>query len=201
MSYFPQIYNRLYATTRSVQTINEDITVTASNVQLLMDAPSVPRSIVVPVMSTTLSAFTNDIFMDHNRLPSMEEFRIGENTVNAHNLGNNEFMYVCYNQYAQGTFHLIGEPGLFSLGFSTLVVSPDPVPDMGIDIVRQNSGSYAITLKRFEYRNVFLGQGDFFKVFCTLPEGASSQSLDGLMSNFTITRLSRNTGYSHPVWD
>jgi hypothetical protein len=195
MSYFPQIYNRLYANTRN-------ITATASNVQLLMESggAATPSSIVVPVMSTTLSAFTNNIFMDHPRLPPMQEFTIGDTTVNAHSLGNDEFMYVCYNQFAQGAFHLIGAPGLFSLGFSSLAVSPGPVPDMIVDVIRSDmSSSFSMILRPYEHRNVFLGQGDSFRVLCTLPEDAESQALDGLQSRFVITRISRNPDYTHPI--
>lgn len=158
-----------------------------------------PTSIICPVASATLAAYTNDIYMDHDRLPPMRPFTIGTETVNGHDL-QSEFVYICRYQFAQGTFHLVGESGLFSVGFATLALYPTiPHVDIGLEIVRPDGFSHALTLKGCEQRSVFLGKGDYFRLFCTLPEESEAFTLNGLASNFTITRLSKNTGYAHPA--
>lgn len=176
-----------------------DLHTLRQSVATLSASPAVPTSIIVPVASATLAEFTNDIFMDHDRLPPMQPFTIGSETVNGHDL-NSEFMYVCMNQYASGTFHLLGESGLFSIGFSTLAINPT-TPDFGVDVIHPSLGfsGNTLTLKGIEQRSVFLAKGDFFRVFCTLPQGAPNHTLDGMLSNFTITRLSRNEWLNHPV--
>jgi hypothetical protein len=163
----------------------------------MSSASSTPASIIVPVASTTLAEYTNSILMDHDRLPTMQPFTFGSETVNGHDL-NGEFVYVCGNQFAAGTFQVVGDSGLFSLGFATLAVTPS-IPDMGVDVFHPDGSSFTFTLKPFEQRSVFLAKGDYFRVFCTLPEEAESHTLDGLLSNFVITRLSKNVDYTHPI--
>lgn len=183
MSTIPDLYNNAIALRRVTTQLAQNMSVSAS--------------IVCPVASTTLSAYTNDIYMDHDRLPLMQSFTIGSETVNGHDL-NSEFVYICRYQYAQGTFHLVGDAGLFSLGFSTLAITPS-IPAFGLEVVRKDWSSYTTTLTGCEQKSLFLGKGDFFRLLCTLPEDTETLTLDGLMSNFTITRLSKNTGYSHPI--
>lgn len=156
------------------------------------------RSIVCPVASATLSEFTNDIFMDHDRLPPMSTFTIaGDQTVNGHDLAG-ELVYICAAQFGAGSFYLVGESGLFTVGFASLVVSPE-VPDIVLSVTRPDFSGYSIVLKGCEQKSIFLAKGDAFRMQCTLPQGAPAHALDGALSNFTVTRVSTNAGFVHPV--
>lgn len=184
MSSIPYIVSNISTLNKTVATINGA-------------QSSTPASVIVPVASTILSAFTNDIFMDHNRLPTMQSYTFDSQTVNGHDLG--DFVYICYNQYAQGTFQLVGDSGLFTLGFADLVVTPN-IPDMTLQVVRpaKDFSTSTFTLKPYEQRSVFMTKGDYFRIFCTLPEDTDAHTLDGFSSNFAITRVSKNTNYTHP---
>lgn len=173
----------------NISTINRAVTSLTENQS--------PSSIVCPVASATLAAYTNDIYMDHDRLPPMKSFTFGSETVNGHDL-NGDFVYICRYQYGQGTFHLIGDSGLFTIGFATLAVTPE-VPEIGVEVTRPDWSTYTFTLNNCEQRSVFLAKGDFFRMFCTLPADAENHQLNGTMSNFIITRVSKNTKYTHPM--
>lgn len=184
MATIPDIYNKLVFLRRNLSTVASQSGQSSS-------------SIIVPVASATLSAYTNSIYMDHDRLPPMQPFTIGTETVNAHDL-NSEFMYICMSQFSEGSFYLVGDSGLFSLGFSTLAITPS-TPAIIVDVIRPDFTTYSFTINGCEQRSVFLAKGDSFRMLCTLPEETETHTLNGLMSNFTITRTSKNAGYTHPL--
>lgn len=157
---------------------------------------ALPASIVCPVATATLSEYTNAILMDHDRLPPMQEVTIGPagapHTVNGHALAS-EFVYICAAQYGAGSFYLLGESGLFSVGFASLAITPE-VPPITLVVTRPDFSSYSIALDGCEHASIFLTKGDAFNLYCTLAQGAPDHELYGLASRFTITRLSKNVG-------
>jgi hypothetical protein len=80
-----------------------------------------PASIIVPLQPRQYTTNDEDnganrIFMDHSNLPPMAETELYDHSAMTHNLMN-EFAYECYGQQESGAFHLLGAPGLFTVGF------------------------------------------------------------------------------------
>ncbi len=208
MSFIPNIVNRAY---------NVNVAVSRR-----LAAASTNTSIIVPVAEQTLDAselgVSSTILMDHPRLPPMQEFNLGYGLLPfmGHDF-QGEFVYECTAQHNSGAFHLIGAPGLFSVGAVRWTTSHSlSDTDIGYSIQvthfdKDFQGDYTQTvgkvkdLKGVEQAAFYLNTGDFFmlKLEPHMNQhrwGSGDYTLLGY-SEVSLTRLSRNPDYTRAVYD
>lgn len=165
-------------------------------------------SIVVPVQQQVLpNPDTSNVrvYMDHPRLPTMQEFNFyGWYTAMGHNL-NNEFVYECYGQDYSGFFHLIGQPGLFSVGMTDTWLNEYSNPQsqavftLNVNRRGQPGNNQSISISSAEHKLVFLGSNDsiYFEYNPSLNNDLGITV--GSNTEVAITRVSRNPLYVTPT--
>lgn len=146
--------------------------------------------------------------MDHSNLPPMAETQLYDHTAMTHNL-RNEFAYECAAQQESGAFHLIGAPGLFTIGFRRVAAT---INQWGPYI---SADDFAYQIRHSQYSSnqwgqwteevvtkakanqpvqVFMSSNDRFFVETDWGNMTQSNTQFWMQSNnqLMITRLSRN---------
>lgn len=166
-----------------------------------------PASLIVPVMEFSLPNSNNDgniVYMNHELLPAPQMYSNQDTEFMAHPL-NNAFLYECIGQQNSGSFHMIGEPGLFSLGAVEWLASIDDSMPFGSEvnsalIVERNYFGQVVPsfyeMKGSNKVQVFLNTGDMFRF--VIGEFTDT-FMNTPMTQMVITRLSRNPDYRIPV--
>lgn len=162
-------------------------------------------SIIVPVQEQTLpnpDSGSRRVYMDHPRLPTMEEFNFyGSYTAMGHNLSN-EFVYECYGQDYSGSFHLIGPPGTFSVGVTDTWLDQSNNPQNNIHFYLylnrrgEPGNNHPISMYGAEHKTFFLGSNDSF--YIEYDNGAGDITV-GSNVEIVVTRLSKNLNYVSPL--
>ncbi len=176
-----------------------------------------PASIVVPLQARHYTSNDsennfNRIFMDHSNLPSMAETELYDHNAMTHNLMN-EFAYECVAQQESGAFHLLGAPGLFTVGFRRVAatfnhwgsyISPD---DFALQIRHSQYSSnqwgqwteeLITKVKANQPVQLFMSSNDRFFLETDWGNMTQSNTEFWMQSNnhLVITRLSRNPYYA-----
>jgi hypothetical protein len=165
-----------------------------------------PASIIVPIDGRSYSVNDSEnpsdiMYMSHPDLPAMSNFDFWNHSAMAHNLWG-ELAYECVGQEASGSFHLIGEPGLFNIGFrklSTNVSTPNFAYRVRHNQFTSNDNMYnnyeVVTQARANQPvQLFLSSNDNFRVeidFGAMPEENGNVYMAN-SNSLIITRLSRN---------
>ena len=163
-------------------------------------------SIILPVQEQILPGPSNNntrILMDHPRLPTMQEFGFyGWYTAMGHNLAN-EFVYECAAQDYSGFFHLIGDPGLFSVGTTNGWLnqygnSQDGIFNLHVNRRGEPENNQLIQISSAEQKSIFLGSNDSFYFDYDPYLNNNVQITVGSNTEIAITRLSGNPKYISP---
>ena len=140
------------------------ITNILNNINYILRNMYYPISTTVPVQT---KSFLNDtiIYMDHDRLPSMQPYTFFGQTVNGHNLG--DFVYECSSQSNSGAFHLIGSAGMFSVGVKQWITNStmsadDLVVTVTVNRPGNNFGTVVYTMKGAQQAQIFMSGDDMF---------------------------------------
>lgn len=165
-----------------------------------------PSSIIVPIEGRTYSANDSSnpsdvMYMSHPDLPTMSNFDFWDHSAMAHNLMG-EVAYECVLQESSAAFHLLGEPGLFNVGFrklSTNVSTPNFAYRIRHHQFTSNDNMYnnyeVVTQARANQPiQLFLSSNDRFWVeidFGAMPEENGNVYMAD-SNSLIITRLSRN---------
>lgn len=170
-------------------------------------APSYPQTILVPVAARTIDGDTI-MYMSHADLPAMQPYTFFGQEVFAHNLAN-DFAYECWAQNNSGSFHLIGAPGLFSVGAAQgwkvengIIASYDFIAT--IVVTRASDMMQTTTdIKSDQQAQIFLGPGDMFRVHFYIDRNPALQPDDEVTmlpgNLLAVTRLSANPGWTPPI--
>lgn len=165
-----------------------------------------PASIIVPIQGRYYGAGDSDnpydvMYMSHPDLPAMSNVEFWDHEAMVHNL-RGELAYECINQQASGAFHLIGEPGLFNIGFRRLVTNVN-TQDFAYRIRHQqftsndnlyNNYEVVTQAKANQPIQLFMSSNDRFWVEIDFNQMTqSNQNVYMANSNaLIVTRLSRN---------
>lgn len=165
-----------------------------------------PASIIVPIQGRNYSINDSSnpydvMYMSHPDLPAMSNFDFWDHSAMAHNLMG-EVAYECAEQQESGAFHLIGEPGLFNIGFrklSTNVSTQNFAYRIRHNQFTSNDNMYdnyqVVTQARANQPvQLFLSSNDRFWVeidFNAMPEENGNVYMAN-SNSLIITRLSRN---------
>lgn len=163
-----------------------------------------PASIIVPIqwgyLTANNSSNPNDVmYMSHADLPTMSNFDFWDHSAMAHNLWG-ELAYECIQQTESGAFHLIGEPGLFNIGFRRLVTNYN-TSDFAYRIRHHQFTSNENTYNNYEVVTqaranqpvqVFMSSNDRFWVEIDYNAMETNNVTIGPSNALVITRLSRN---------
>lgn len=161
------------------------------------------KSIVVPVLP---QEYTNGaILLDEDKLDNRQLITIGNYGPFDGNDLAGDFAYERSGNDSQniGAFHLIGAPGLFSVGTSRLAPTNVSFPDaimftIFLVVVRATGGMSAIPMFGSSTAQVFLGEGDFIVLVYDTNFNSQNPVVADESSEIFITRLSRNSDYVAP---
>lgn len=163
-----------------------------------------PASIIVPIqwgyLTANNSSNPNDVmYMSHADLPTMSNFDFWDHSAMAHNLWG-ELAYECIEQTESGAFHLIGEPGLFNIGFRRLVTNYN-TPNFAYRIrhhqftsneTRYNNYEVVTQARANQPVQVFLSSNDRFWVEIDYNAMETNNVNIAPSNALVVTRLSRN---------
>ena len=198
MSIIPEIVHSLNNLQRQIKQFNDPGTVIMR---------------VADTLLTTNSNATQLIHMNTSTLPHIQRFTMfpssaNERTFMGHYISS-DIIYEPTNSNNDGIksdFHLVGDPGMFLVGprfyFSSQGIDPTfkTVIDVTVSANGTDLGEIPIILQGNQKEHIFLSQGDNFRV--RYDPQMNPEVLDGLeiqtFSEFTITRISRNTDYVSP---
>lgn len=158
-----------------------------------------PATRIVPVLQRMVpDNGDNTIYMDHERLPTPSNYTFFGQEVMAHNLG--DVVYECMNQANSGSFHVVGAPGLFSIG-AKVWITPYGASDLNItlQVIRTIEGDTfpaETVIKGSQQAQVFLSPGDMFRFRYDPSLNTDSQMWFSPSTEVLITRLSRNPYYA-----
>lgn len=176
-----------------------------------------PASIIVPLQArqyTTNDSSNNEnrIFADHSNLPPMADTEFYDHSAMTHNLMN-EFAYECAAQQESGAFHLIGAPGLFTVGFRRVAATVNQYGNY------LNADEFAYQIRHSQYSSnqwgqwteqvvtkvkanqpvqLFMSSNDRFFIETDWGNMTQSNTNFWMQSNnhLIVTRLSRNPYYA-----
>ena len=197
MSVIPEVVHSLNSLQRQINSVKDPNTA----IMLIPDTNLISSNILqlIPIETSVLSPI-----QEFTMFPSSSN----ERTFMGHYI-NSDFVYEpthSSNVGVKSDFHLIGDPGMFLVGPRFYFTSQNQYPsfktviDLTVSANGTDLGEIPVILQGNQKEHIFLSQGDNFRVRYD-PE-LNPEITDGIeifpMSEFTITRISKNPEYISP---